>query len=94
MRSYSPIARLGEGIATGVVATEEQEPRRWAMVRGVAQRVGTPSPKNILLGLEPNFYAAEQAKELLGPVDERSMAEKRRMIVNHEAIEGSARKKR
>ena len=72
-----PIGRIGKGESAGVLVTEEQAPRLWEEVREVAKSVGTAPPKNILLGLDLNFYATEQPRVLLGPVDERRYVERR-----------------
>jgi Zn-dependent protease with chaperone function len=43
-----------------VALVEEAEPRLWAFVRDVAQRVGTQPPRNVVVGLDLNFFATEQ----------------------------------
>ena len=41
----------------GQAVTRDEEPELWALVESVAQRLGSLQPKNIVIGLEPNFYA-------------------------------------
>jgi Zn-dependent protease with chaperone function len=41
----------------GQAVTRDEEPELWGLVESVAQRLGSLQPKNIVIGLEPNFYA-------------------------------------
>ena len=40
----------------GKTVTAEDEPQLWSFVTDAAKRLGATPPKNIVLGLEPNFY--------------------------------------
>jgi Zn-dependent protease with chaperone function/tellurite resistance protein len=40
-----------------VQVTPEEQPKLWHFVESIAQLAGAQAPKNILLGLEPTFYA-------------------------------------
>jgi Zn-dependent protease with chaperone function len=50
------ISRRVEHAVLGKAITREQEPGIWALVEDIAQRLGSVPPKNIVVGLEPNFY--------------------------------------
>lgn len=41
----------------GVAVSPDTQPELWRFVDRLAQRLGTPSPDNIVVGLEPSFYA-------------------------------------
>jgi Zn-dependent protease with chaperone function len=40
-----------------IVASEEKYPKLWAFVKNIAKATSAPVPTNIVVGLEPNFYA-------------------------------------
>jgi len=41
----------------GRLLPENEEPELWGLVRDIATRLGATPPQNIVVGLEPNFYA-------------------------------------
>lgn len=58
-RSMFQMVRNAETFVLGVQITEDAQPKLWDYVRGLAKAVGTKPPRNIILGLEPNFYVTE-----------------------------------
>jgi Zn-dependent protease with chaperone function len=52
----------------GVLLRPEDEPKLWAHVRGLAQRIGTAPPDHIIAGIDTNFFVTE-APLVLGGQD-------------------------
>ena len=50
----------------GTVVTPETQPALWAFVRAIAETIGAVPPKQIILGLEPTFYATAADIMLVG----------------------------
>ncbi len=50
----------------GELLTERQEPRLWARVRALAQKVGTVAPDHIVGGIDTNFFVTQAPMTLNG----------------------------
>lgn len=50
------ISRRASTSVLGKSVSEEAEPQLWKLVKETAARLGATPPKNIVIGLEPNFY--------------------------------------
>ena len=51
-------------------AEETKYPEIWSFVREIANKVAAPMPKNIVVGLEPTFYATSATVRVLSDDDE------------------------
>ena len=50
------ISKRASTSVLGKSISEEAEPQLWKLVKETATRLGATPPKNIIIGLEPNFY--------------------------------------
>lgn len=50
------ISKRASTLVLGKSISEEAEPKLWKLVKETASRLGATPPKNIIIGLEPNFY--------------------------------------
>ena len=57
--------RLNNGIE-GELLTEQQEPRLWARVKALAEKVGTTPPDHIVGGIDTNFFVTQVPMKLNG----------------------------
>jgi Zn-dependent protease with chaperone function len=49
----------------GRILREDEHPLTWAHIRGMAKRVGSLAPENIVVGLDPTFFVTETDVESL-----------------------------
>jgi Zn-dependent protease with chaperone function len=56
MKAGFSISRRASTSVLGKSVSEEDEPQLWKLVKETAARLGATPPKNIVIGLEPNFY--------------------------------------
>lgn len=50
------ISRRATSLAVGKSVPREEQPRLWQFVSDLVQRLGAQSPRQVVIGLEPNFY--------------------------------------
>lgn len=65
----SAAAEFGKNLQTTVIGTplsEAEEPRFFAYVNSLAEKLGARRPDNIVVGLEPNFFATSADVTVLG----------------------------
>jgi len=53
--------------ALGSVVTAETQPALWQFVQAIAEKIGAVPPNQIIVGLDPTFYATAADIELIGP---------------------------
>jgi Zn-dependent protease with chaperone function len=56
IRAGLSISKRARSIAIGKTVVESEQPELWGLVKKVAQEVNATVPKNIVLGVAPNFY--------------------------------------
>lgn len=54
--------------ALGIVVTPDGQPALWNFVHTIAAKLGAVPPKQIIVGLDPTFYATAADIELVGPI--------------------------
>lgn len=56
IRAGLSISRRATSLAVGKSVPREEQPRLWQFVADLVQRLGAQSPRQVVIGLEPNFY--------------------------------------
>lgn len=60
--------------ADGKLIAERDAPKLWDLVRDAAKRIGTEPPRNIILGIEPQFFVTEvKVNTEQGPASGRTL---------------------
>jgi Zn-dependent protease with chaperone function len=49
----------------GKEITKAEEPKLWKFIEGIAEKLGSKPPENVVVGLEPTFYATAASVKLL-----------------------------
>jgi Zn-dependent protease with chaperone function len=50
------ISSRAKSMVIGKAVSREEQPRLWEFVTGLAQKLGASPPRQVIVGLEPNFY--------------------------------------
>ena len=84
--SLSSFFRKPLHIERAILADKQDFPDLWEHVENIAQKIQARKPDNIILGLEPTFYAISTNVKLIGGITDKTSSRLSEKMINGETL--------